>query len=197
MIERRTFLIGLTGLISTTFVRKAAAFSEREHRPLLKPLEAKTQTVLLYDYGKDDGWKWRLTLGPDIWPAPPPPTWRDFLSEKVKEGGRFITVEEKSRELGLELSTLNNRVPQRDWENDWQYYGSPEARAYSLLQSLAVGAPGDTAGLTAGMINFETTGGNPSDNSRWVDLRDDLSASLLQAWLLENGHPIELKIASD
>ena len=40
-----------------------------------------------------------------------------------------------------------------------------------------------------------TTSPNPCSSWHWVELRDDLSASLLQARLIELRQPIRLKIA--
>jgi len=39
-------------------------------------------------------------------------------------------------------------------------------------------------------------GGHPGSSERWVDLRDDLSVSILQARLIERDLPIKLVLGS-
>ena len=47
----------------------------------------------------------------------------------------------------------------------------------------------------AGQIIFEEFGGGPGNSYTWVELKDDLTVSLLQARLVELNLPINVKIA--
>ncbi len=46
----------------------------------------------------------------------------------------------------------------------------------------------------AGGVYYTEWGGHPGSSERWVDLRDDLSASLLQARLVERALPIKVVV---
>ena len=70
----------------------------------------------------------------------------------------------------------------------------PEARAHHLLKSLDFGPP-DSPLRRAGAILFEEFGGGPGNDYTWVELKDDLTASLLQARLIELHLPINVEIA--
>jgi hypothetical protein len=66
-------------------------------------------------------------------------------------------------------------------------------RAHHLLKSLDLGPP-DSPLRRAGAIFFEKFGGGPGNGYTWVELEDDLTASLLQARLIELRLPINVKI---
>src|SRR3984957_20985416 len=80
MIDRRHFLIGAGALLTTSFVRRASAFSKKTCRPLILPPPQKPEETL-YVYWQTDSEvaNWRVSLGPDQPFAPPPPTWREHL----------------------------------------------------------------------------------------------------------------------
>ena len=64
----------------------------------------------------------------------------------------------------------------------------PQAKAHYLLKDLDLGHSGSTL-RQAGQIMFEELGGSPGNSFTWVELRDDLTVSLLQARLIEL-HPL-------
>jgi hypothetical protein len=89
MLDRRHFLIAAGTLLTTSFVRRASAFSQEAGGPLILPSVRKPEeTLYVYmqdcEFDENDevaeyGAKWRVALGPDQPFAPPPPTWREHL----------------------------------------------------------------------------------------------------------------------
>ena len=67
-------------------------------------------------------------------------------------------------------------------------------KAFHLLKKLDLG-PLDSTLRQAGEIIFEEFGGAPGNSYTWVELKDDLTVSLLQARLVELNLPINVKIA--
>ena len=98
------------------------------------------------------------------------------------------------RKMSLSPDQLDEPVPGWTWADYWEHSGSPEAQAYWLLKELRLDFSLGKHGPTAGRIEFLDSP-NPCSSWHWVELRDDLSASLLQARLVELGQPIRLEIA--
>ena len=134
--------------------------------------------------------KWQVSLGPAQYDPPSPPTWRHFLVEhRSLAGGTAERLPE-----GLTPEELDEVMPAERWGYCWEYFASPQARAYELLKELDIAVPVDASGRRAGSIDFIEWGHHPGSNERLVELRDDLSVSLLQAALLERGRPIQIHI---
>ena len=140
--------------------------------------------------------KYRVSLGPDQWPAPPPPTWREHLKSL---GYKFESQEDYDRvhrEKWLSRDELDQRIDGYSWEDYWDHYESPQAKSHQLLKDLDLGCDPKTPGSKAGTILFTEWGGHPGSSERWVDLKDDLSVSILQARLIERDLPIKLVLGS-
>ena len=70
MTTRRSFLLGIGALVSATFVTRVKAHVRESARPLLLEPKRAEETLYLYDQsGWDDEWKWRVSLGPDVYPS--------------------------------------------------------------------------------------------------------------------------------
>ena len=214
MLTRRGFFIGVGSLLMVAFVRKATAFSRNAGQPLiLPPAKRPEETLYLYknpdyrDYGHDDDdeydaddayynvGKWRVSLGPDQPVAPPPPMWREYLSSR---GHRLETNDDimrVCREKSLRPEELDRQLDGFGWEDMWDNFTGPQAKAHHLLKQIDLGAP-DSKPREAGEIMFEAFGGSPGNTYTWVDLKDDLTASLLQARLIELNLPIKVKVGT-
>jgi hypothetical protein len=208
MLTRRGFLIGAGAMVTGAFVKKATAFSRTAGEPLILPL-AKRPSETLYIYEQDsEGWrdyeygeapyfrcgKWRVSLGPNQPFAPPPPTWRQHLRGL---GHRIDTDEDVQcilAEMSLTPKELDSPLDGFGWEDRWDNFNGPQAKAYHLLKGLDFG-PYDSKLRQAGEILFEGCGGGPGNTYTWVELKDDLTASLLQARLVELNLPINVKVA--
>jgi hypothetical protein len=103
-------------------------------------------------------------------------------------------VERVARQLQRTPAELDETVHALAWEEHWEHTASPQARAYLLLKELGLDTPLDALGRKAGLVAFTNWGGHPGSSERWVDLRDDLTVSLLQARLVEERLPIRLQI---
>ncbi len=198
MLDRRHFLIGSGALLTASFVNRAKAFSRRSGRPLvLSPTKTSEETLYVYRQEKwsDFCGEWRVSLGPDQPFAPPPPTWREHLRAL---GHRLETPDEIERaciEHDLRLEELDARLNGFGWEDSWDNFTGPQAKAHHLLKGLDLGGSG-SALRQAGQITFEQFGGFSGNSYTRVELRDDLTVSLLQARLIELNLPINVAVGT-
>ena len=196
MLDRRHFLIGAGALLTASFVKRAKAFSRRSGTPLvLSPARKPEETLYIYRQESDDGGDWRVSLGPDQPFAPPPPTWREHLRSL---GHRLETpdeIERACREHHLLHEELDARLNRFGWEDRWDNFTGPQAKAHHLLKGLDLGGAG-SALRQAGQMIFEQFGGSPGNSYTWVELRDDLTVSLLQARLIELNLPINVAVGT-
>jgi hypothetical protein len=75
----------------------------------------------------------------------------------------------------------------------WDNFTGPQAKAFHLLEKLDLGAA-DSELRRAGEIIFEEFGGAAGNSYTWVELKDDLTVSLLQARLIELNLPINVAV---
>jgi hypothetical protein len=209
MLDRRHFLIGAGGVLTASFVRKATAFSRKAVRPfLLPPVRKPEETLYVYcqdwkDYDseandyedneyEDNEYeaKWRVSLGPDQPFAPPPPIWREHLRSL---GHSLDTREDIERVCFQEGLAPEERLNGFGWQDSWDNFTGPQAKAFHLLKKLDLGAA-DSKLRQAGEVIFEEFGGAPGNSYTWVELKDDLTVSLLQARLIELNLPIDVKL---
>ena len=87
------------------------------------------------------------------------------------------------------------RQGEASWEDRWDNFAGPQAQAFHLLKKLDLGSAPDSKLKQAGQIIFEEFGDSPGNSYTWVELKDDLTVSLLQARLVELNLPINVKIA--
>jgi hypothetical protein len=211
MLDRRSFLIGAGGLLTASFVRKATAFSQKAIRPfLLPPTRKPEETLYVYcqdwkDYEADDyedneyedndyDAKWRVSLRPNQPFAPPVPTWREHLCSLGHSLSGKDEIDRVCIQQGLAPEDLDKRLDGFGWQDAWDNFTGPQAKAFHLLKKLDLG-PLDSTLRHAGEIIFEEFGGAPGNSYTWVELKDDLTVSLLQARLVELNLPINVKIA--
>jgi hypothetical protein len=194
-------LISSGGLLTAAFVRKASAFSREVGEPLVLPAARKPEeTLYVYlqdwkDYETNDyDAKWRVSLDPNQPLAPPPPTWREHLRSL---GYRFDTQDDIERariQKGLEPQDLDKCLNGFSWEDAWDNFIGPQAKAFHLLKKLDLGLAPASKLKQAGQIFFQEFGGDPGNSYNWVELKDDLTVSLLQARLIELNLPIDVEI---
>jgi hypothetical protein len=194
MLDRRSFLIGASGLLTASFVRKATAFSRKVGKPLVLPIAKRPEETLYVwvDYG--DYSKWRVSLGPNQLEAPPPPIWREHLRSLGHRLESEADIERICVEKGLDPRDLDAPVDGFWWQDEWDNFTGPAAKAFHLLEKLDLGGP-DSKLRQVGEIIFKVDGA-PGFIYHWVELKDDLTVSLLQARLIELNLPINVKIAT-
>lgn len=69
----------------------------------------------------------------------------------------------------------------------------PRGKGLRALEELGLDCDLKTSGQKAGTMFFTEWGGHPGSNERWVDLKNDLSVSILQARLIERDLPIKVR----
>jgi hypothetical protein len=202
MLDRRHFLIGVGSLLTAAFVRKATAFSRVVHEPfILPPAKRPEETLYIYlqdwiDYESNDYLgKWRVSLGPDQPVAPPVPTWREYLRSRGHRLDSNEDIERICSREGLDPEELDSRLDGFGWQDTWDNFTGPQAKAHHLLKELDLGAP-DSKLRQVGQMIFEAFGGAPGFSYHWVELKDDLTASLLQARLIELNLPITVEVGA-
>jgi hypothetical protein len=82
------------------------------------------------------------------------------------------------------LEELDVRLNGFGWEDSWDNFTGPQAKAHHLLKGLDLGGAG-SAPRQAGQIIFEQFGGSPGNSYTWVELHDDLTVSSPRARLIE------------
>jgi hypothetical protein len=91
----------------------------------------------------------------------------------------------------LAVDDLDTHLNGFGWEDRWDNFAGPQAKAFHLLKGLDLGHSG-SALRRAGQIIFQEFGGSPGNSYTWV-LHDDLTVSLLQARL---NLPIDVEIGT-
>src|SRR5580692_9041806 len=145
MLDRRHFLIGTGALLTASFVSRAKAFSRRSGTPLVLSLDRKPEeTLYVYrqEIWSDYGGEWRVSLGPDQPFAPPPPTWREHLRALGHPLDTDDEIERACRKYDLPVDDLDTRLNGFGWEDRWDNFAGPQAKAFHLLKGLDLGHSG-------------------------------------------------------
>jgi hypothetical protein len=120
------------------------------------------------------------------------PTWREYLRGR---GHRLDTDDDIARACAqngsLTLEELDRTLDAYGWQDIWDNFTGPLAKAHHLLKKLDLGAS-DSNLNQEGQIIFQAFGGAPGNSYHWLELKDDLTASLLQARLVELNLPINV-----
>jgi hypothetical protein len=170
MLDRRSFLIGAGGLLTASFVRKATVFSRKASRPLILPTAKKPEeTLYVYhqhwkDYEDNDyeaneceandygNAKWRVSLGPNHPFAPPVPTWREHLRSLGHSLDTKDAIERVCFQEGLAPEELDKRLNGFGWQDAWDNFAGPQAKAYGRKEKLG------SAGMTDRIAGDEVRG---------------------------------------
>ena len=91
--------------------------------------------------------------------------------------------------LEARRADFDKPVQRRYWEDWFDITGGPLARAYHLLQQIDLG-PERNSGRGP-LLEFNV-GSHPGDNTHYVNAKDMLSLSLLQARLIDLKLPIKI-----
>jgi hypothetical protein len=187
LLSRRGFLIGAGSLLTTAFVKDARSFIRTTGRPLLAPPAQALQTLYWYDGAVDDSYL--LSLGEWMDPHPPAPTWRAFF---ISEGIPHQTEDEIERLCcahDIEPKDFDGPIDYWYWVEHIEGAGSTFAKTHRLLSNIDFGPSLRTR--DAPQLEFHC-GEVMGDSSSWVNAKDELSLSLLQARLIDLGMPIKI-----
>ena len=183
--DRRSFLVGLGTIITTSFIRDARTCWERTDQPLL--LTPDRPTGDLHYIRTDD--HWTLHLGTPAYEAPEAPLWIDYI--KAKGHKTAAAIKAYADRISLQKEELFQKLDGYGWEGEWEHVHSPAARAYQLLEDHDL-FPQHGGYEREGRVVFHDSP-NPCSNARWVEIYDPLSLSLLQARLNELNLRVALK----
>jgi hypothetical protein len=185
--SRRGFLIGAGSLLTTAFVSDARSFIRRTSQPLLASPPQVSQMMYWYDI-PDEGYQ--LSLGEWTMDAPPPPTWREFF---INQGIAHQTEAEIiaiCNEHYIGTDDFDKPVNESYWQEYWEFEENPCTKAHRLLSKVVLGPKlGSACGP---LLEFHEGDNHPGSNDIWVNAKDKLSLSLLQARLIDLKIPIKI-----
>ena len=194
-MERREFLVGSGAILTAAFVTKAEWFLEHEKRVV--PLIEENQSERML-YFVNTGFDFELRLDePEV--VLPEMTLREALENYhgVHVPDRPLRLSEW-RELYYEhgvLPTALDKAADWDWVVDgWARTDSPNAKAYHKLEGLDL-FHSDANGRYLGGLSF-IDGCHPGNDYLGVRANDAITASLLQARLLELGETFRVELIS-
>jgi hypothetical protein len=184
--SRRGFLIGAGALLTTAFVADARSFIRINGRPLLARPTQVAETLYWYDNGDDS---YLLTLGEWTDEPPPVPPWREFFITEDIPHQTEDEIEKVWEQHGIWPEDYDKAVCERYWWGRFEIVDSPCAKAYRLLEQIDLGP--NRSSTRGPLLEFHQ-GAHPGDSSYWVNAKDELSLSLLQARLIDLKMPIKI-----
>src|SRR5262245_5656183 len=179
--SRRGFLVGLGSLLTAAFVKHARSCIRTNGQPLLARPKQVAQTMYWYPHGD----RYLLSLGEYMDEPPPAPSWRELL---VRDGIAHQSKDEIENvwcAYGIWPEDYDRPVHEEFWWGRFDCKDGPCAKAYHLLDKIDFGPE------RVPHLNFYV-GADPGDYSHWVDAKDELSLSLLQARLIDLKMPIRI-----
>ena len=90
---------------------------------------------------------------------------------------------------GIGPEDFDNPCLERYWLDRWECEDNPSAKAFWLLSRSISGPTGSARGP---LLEFHEGDNHPGSNDRWVNAKDKLSLSLLQARLIDLRMPIKI-----
>jgi hypothetical protein len=185
--SRRGFLIGAGSLLTTAFVSDARSFIRRTSRPLLASPAEVAQTMYWYDSAEDG---YTLTLGEWTMDPPPAPTWRRFFIDQGIPHKTEKEIEGIYDIHGIGPEDYDKPVSERYWWGRWECEDNPSAKAFWLLSEADLGP--ELGSARGPFLEFHEGDNHPGSNDRWVNAKNKLSLSLLQARLIDLRMPIKI-----
>jgi hypothetical protein len=189
-LSRRTFLAQLAGAFGAASLPDLRARIADRGRPILLAPPASLQTLHVYCGGY-------LTFGPETLQEPARPTWRAVLRAEGVQVENAAALRAEMRGRWLDPHELDAPVSDVCWPMVYETTWAPAARAARYLRRLDIGPRFTTRPGHAGALAFHEGDNHPGSSEIWVDVADDLSASLLQARLIELGEPVRLVMETD
>lgn len=181
-LSRRTFLKGLTtafGASTMSDLRKRIL--DNGAPILLKPTQVSNRFFVA-----DNG---SLALG-EIWTPDemPPLSWVQYFVDCGAE--TKLQIREYASEWDVE--DIDARIDEENWQSIFEMHYEPLAAGYHFLRRVNIGPKTFAKQPRNGRLDFFAGSNHPCSSDLWVEAFDDLTVSLLQARLIELGHPIEI-----
>ena len=196
-MNRRSFLISTGSILSTAFVDKANWFL-RNKNSVVPFFENSEPTQKLYFVKEASDW-YDIKLGTPEYGFPEL-TYRQWLAEyKGFElpQGKLINASDLKRlweDFGMYPDELDLIAASEYYHDEWAWNYSPFARAHDYLSSIDLFAKDKADTLRMGDLEFIAPGIRQCPDNCGVFSEDPITASLLQARLLELGHNTSVEI---
>ena len=196
-MNRRSFLIGTGSILSTAFVDKANWFL-RNKKSVVPFFENSEPAQKLY-FVKEAEDCYDIKLGTPEYGFPEL-TYRDWLAtyedfELPKD--KFINPRNLERlweDYGMEPGELDLVAAMEYYHDQWAAIDSPFARAHEYLSNINLFGKDNEKGLKIGNLDFVAPGGPGYSDNCGVFSEDPITASVLQARLIELGHNTSVEI---
>ena len=199
-MDRRSFLVGSGAILTSNFVDKANWFLRNKNAvvPLLE-VEKAAETLYFVDTG-NQAFDLRLATPEYGLPDLTYREWLDTYVHSLEMPGKKITKESMAKLItwyGMEEDDLDAIAPYQLYHQEWEVTASPFAKAYSYLKDLPLFKDNRRHGELLGDLEF--IHGNEMKHGYTVGVRseDPLTASLLQARLLELDQNMMIKIVKE
>ncbi len=197
MIDRRSFLIGSGAILTASFVDKASWYLT-EKQSVFPLIETSKSLEKLYFVPQSCG-EYEVRLGsPDLGYE----SFRKMTNREVLEEVHGVSVHSSLsdfryiyEEFGIRPKMLDQVADPMCYVDYWGRVESPKAHAYHYLERLNLFGAEQQGGLRRGDLQF-MDGPYPGSDYLGVVSNDSLTASLLQARLLELGEKTSVEIIS-
>ena len=198
MIDRRSFLIGAGALLTTCFVHKADWYLD--NKQTVVPLINQNKSLEKLYFVPISSSEYEVRLGtPDLsYESFRQLTYREMLDHYrgVSEPKTLSDFRDIYHDWGITPRMLDQIADPMDYVDDWGRIDSPKAQAYHYLEKLDLFGSDQLGGLRRGDLQF-VDGACPGNDYLAVVSDDPLSASLLQARLLELGQKTSVELIDE
>ena len=196
-MNRRSFLIGSSSLLTTAYLAKADWYLTNKKSVVPLSTSTRNSTKLFLVDGNMEYYEWRLD-DPDF-------GFEDLTYRQALERYRGCYLPEDEpislseyrdiyHEYGIMPKMLDQEADPMFYLEDWAHSDANSAKAYHYLYGLDLFAGEDEKGLRAGDLTF-LENPHPASDYLGVISKDPISASLLQARLIELGQDTVVQIA--
>ena len=185
--SRRGFLIGAGSLLTAAFVSDARSFISKTSQPLLASPPQVSQIMYWYEI-PDDGYQ--LSLGEWVMDAPPPPTWREFSINRGIPHQTEAEIIAICNGHCIDPADFDKPVNESYWQEYWEIEENPCTKAHRLLSKIELGPK--LRSDRCSLLEFHEGDNHPGSSDIWVNAKDELSLSLLQARLIDLKMPVKI-----
>jgi len=189
---RRTFLVGVSGLLTWPLVKRIETHILQHGQPYLEDVQGATKTLFVYPDSD-----FQITLGSrddldDV------PTWREYLIDngilpRPPTKPRLSHFREALEHHGVSPRQLDETVDDEEWFESRPRTSTPNGAAYQLLSALDIGPELRDEGGHVGELRF-IDGAGPGNDYLGVHCSNLLTVSLLQMRLRELGELVRVRI---
>lgn len=191
-LMRRTFLVGVSGLLTWPLVKRIETHISRHGQPYLEDVQGAEKTLFVYPDSD-----FQITLGSrdELNDAP---TWREHLIDvgvlpQPPTKPRLSHFREALEHYGVSPRQLDETVDDEAWSEGRPRTSTPNGAAYQFLSALDIGPELRDEGGHVGELRF-VDGAGPGNDYLGVHCSDLLTVSLLQVRLNELGALVHVRI---